>query len=355
MNQRWGTPMPITIRDKDFGIVRLRANGLYSYHLTDPAVFHQKVAATQDRYTAAELEPHLRNTIVGKVSDAFAQSGVPFLDMAANIEEFSKAMREQVTPMLADFGLTLDSFQVESLSLPEELQKRLDERIGMNMVGDMRQYAQFQAAQSMPIAAANPGGGAALGANLGAGLAMGKTMADAVVGASRAGAGRCAVKARRSSAASAATDPARVEVLPRVRREAGMTGVEWVIDARGCDPARLTDHRSLAELFDGIVDDLSLHVVGDADVACVPGSGRNHRPLPPLRVASRRSHVPRARLALSQRVLLSSSTASGTSRRDCSGMSERRGGRAARRTRLRSAFPLCFRERANGELSELRR
>jgi membrane protease subunit (stomatin/prohibitin family) len=86
--------------------------------------------------------------------------------------------------MLADFGLTIDSFQVESLSLPEELQKRLDERIGMNMVGDMRQYAQFQAAQSMPIAAANPGGGAALGANLGAGLAMGKMMADAVGGAS---------------------------------------------------------------------------------------------------------------------------------------------------------------------------
>ena len=183
MNQRWGTPMPITIRDKDFGVVRLRANGLYAYHLTDPAVFHQKVAATQDRYTAAELEPQLRGTIVGKISDAFAQSGVPFLDMAANIEEFSKAMQEQVTPVLAGYGLAIDSFQVESLSLPEELHKRLDERIGMNMVGDMRQYAQFQAAQSMPIAAANPGGGAALGANLGAGLAMGKMMADAVGGA----------------------------------------------------------------------------------------------------------------------------------------------------------------------------
>ncbi|HEU4786158.1 MAG TPA: SPFH domain-containing protein, partial [Gemmatimonadaceae bacterium] len=129
------------------------------------------------------LEPHLRNTIVGKVSDAFAQSGVPFLDMAANIEEFSGAMRTQVIPLFADFGLTLDSFQVESLSLPEELQKRLDERIGMNMVGDMRQYSQFQAAQSMPIAAANPGGGAGIGVGLGAGLAMGKTMADAISGA----------------------------------------------------------------------------------------------------------------------------------------------------------------------------
>ena len=224
MNQRWGTPMPITIRDKDFGIVRLRANGLYSYHLTDPAVFHQKVAATQDRYTTAELEPHLRNTIVGKVSDAFAQSGVPFLDMAANIEEFSKAMREQVTPLLAELGLTIDSFQVESLSLPEELQKRLDERIGMNMVGDMRQYAQFQAAQSMPIAAANPGGGAALGANLGAGLAMGKMMADAV-SVLRAGSGSTVRRARRRETKFCGEcgkqDPARVEVLPRVWREAG--------------------------------------------------------------------------------------------------------------------------------------
>jgi membrane protease subunit (stomatin/prohibitin family) len=181
--QRWGTPMPVTIRDKEFGAVRLRANGIYSYHVTDPAVFHQKVAATQGLYTAEELEPHLRNVIVGKVSDAFGQSGVAFLDMAGNIDELSTAMRAQVGPLFTDFGLALDTFQVESLSLPDELQKLLDQRIGMNMVGDMRQYAQFQAAQSMPIAAANPGGGAGIGAGLGAGLAMGKAMADAISGA----------------------------------------------------------------------------------------------------------------------------------------------------------------------------
>jgi membrane protease subunit (stomatin/prohibitin family) len=121
--------------------------------------------------------------IVGKVSDAFGQSGVAFLDMAGNIDELSTAMRAQVGPLFTDFGLALDTFQVESLSLPDELQKLLDQRIGMNMVGDMRQYAQFQAAQSMPIAAANPGGGAGIGAGLGAGLAMGKAMADAISGA----------------------------------------------------------------------------------------------------------------------------------------------------------------------------
>jgi membrane protease subunit (stomatin/prohibitin family) len=179
-NQRWGTQTPITIREKDFGAVRLLANGLYSYHLSDPAAFHQKIAATQAMYTVDELEPHLRSTIVGKVSDAFGQSAVPFLDMAGNIEEFSAAMKTQVAPVFTEMGLTLDSFQVQSLSLPEDLQKRLDERIGMNMLGDMKNYTQLKAAESLPIAAANPGGNAGLGVGLGAGMAMGKQMMDAM-------------------------------------------------------------------------------------------------------------------------------------------------------------------------------
>ena len=180
-NQKWGTPNPITIRDKDFGMVRLRGFGLYSYHIANPLVFHQKVSGTRDLYTVAELDGHLRNTIVGRVSDAFAQSQIPFLDMAANLVELSQTLGQQLAPTFADFGLTLDSFVVENLSLPEELQKRLDERIGMNMVGNLRDYTQFQIAQSMPIAAANEGGGGAgLGAGLGAGMAMGKAMVDAL-------------------------------------------------------------------------------------------------------------------------------------------------------------------------------
>jgi membrane protease subunit (stomatin/prohibitin family) len=182
-NQKWGTPNPITIRDKDFGMVRLRGFGLYSYHITNPLVFHQKVSGTRDLYATADLDGHLRNTIIGRVSDAFAQSQIPFLDMAANLVELSQKLGEQLAATFADFGLTLDSFIVENLSLPEELQRRLDERIGMNMVGNLRDYTQFQVAQSMPIAAANEGGGgggAGLGAGMGAGMAMGKAMADAL-------------------------------------------------------------------------------------------------------------------------------------------------------------------------------
>jgi len=180
-NQRWGTQQPITIRDKDFGMVRLRGFGLYSFHVADPKIFHQKISGTRERYTVADLEGHLRNTIVGRVSDAFAESKIPFLDMAGNLVELGAALSTQLAPTFADLGLALDSFVVESLSLPEELQKKLDERIGMNMAGNLRDYTQYQAAQAIPIAAANEGGGGAgLGAGLGAGMALGKAMTDAL-------------------------------------------------------------------------------------------------------------------------------------------------------------------------------
>jgi membrane protease subunit (stomatin/prohibitin family) len=203
-NQKWGTPNPITIRDKDFGMVRLRGFGMFSYHITNPLVFHQKVSGTRDLYTVADLDGHLRNTIVGRVSDTFAQSQIPFLDMAANLLELSQRLGQELAPTFADFGLTLDSFVVENLSLPEELQKRLDERIAMNMVGSMRDYTQFQVAQSMPIAAANEGGGGAgLGAGLGAGMAMGKAMSDALNPSAPASAGASSGGAPQPAAAPA--------------------------------------------------------------------------------------------------------------------------------------------------------
>ena len=178
--QRWGTQSPVTIRDRDFGAVRLRAFGMYSFHVQNPVVFMTKVSGTRDTYRVTDLEPHLRNLVVTRMSEAFAKSQVPFLDMAASTATVGKAIEDELRPAFDELGLGLDSFTVENLSLPDELQKRLDERIGMNMVGDLGQYSQFQAAQSMPIAAANPGGAAGLGVGLGAGMAMGQSMAQAM-------------------------------------------------------------------------------------------------------------------------------------------------------------------------------
>jgi membrane protease subunit (stomatin/prohibitin family) len=180
-DQHWGTQNPITIRDKEFGAIRLRAFGIYAYHILDPKVFYTKISGTRDTYTVGDLEGQLRNTIVGRITDTFAGSQVPFLDMAANQVALGEKIVGQLKPGFTELGLSLDNFVVENLSLPDELQKILDQRIGMNMVGDMGRYTQYQVAQSIPVAAANEGGGTAgVGAGLGAGLAMGQAMMDAI-------------------------------------------------------------------------------------------------------------------------------------------------------------------------------
>ena len=185
VDQHWGTATPITIRDPEFGAVRLRAYGIYAYHIADPRIFYNKVSGTREIYRVDELEGQLRNTIVGRIADTFASSKIPFLDMAANQVAVGQKISEQMKPAFADFGLALDSFVVESLSLPDELQKILDQRISMGMIGDMGRYTQFEVAQAMPIAAANEGGGAAgVGVGLGAGLTMAQQMMGAMKPAS---------------------------------------------------------------------------------------------------------------------------------------------------------------------------
>jgi membrane protease subunit (stomatin/prohibitin family) len=180
INRKWGTPNPVTIRDKEFGAVRLRAFGIYSYKISDPKAFHKTISGTRATYKVDDLDEQLRNTIVASISDMFAESGVPFLDMAANQDEFGTRMKTKLDTVFASYGLSLDAFNVQNISLPEELQKFLDQRIGMDVLGDMRRLTQFETAQSIPIAAANEGGVAGVGAGLGAGLTIAQSMKDAM-------------------------------------------------------------------------------------------------------------------------------------------------------------------------------
>jgi len=206
-NQQWGTPNPITIRDKEFGAVRIRAFGIYTYHIADAKVFYSKVSGTRDLYTVPDLEGQLRNTIIGRMTDTFANSQVPFLDMAANQVTLGNTIAGQLKPSFTELGLNLDSFVVENLSLPDELQKILDQRISMNMVGDLGRYTQFEVAQSIPTAAANEGGGGVAGvaAGLGAGVAMGQAMMDALKKSGSAGGESGAAASGGAAAASTET------------------------------------------------------------------------------------------------------------------------------------------------------
>src|SRR5438552_15312068 len=180
LNRKWGTPNPITIRDKEFGAVRLRAFGIYTYKISDPKTFHKTISGTRAIYTVDDLDEQLRNTIVASISDMFAESGIAFLEMAANQDEFGTRMKTKLDTVFAGYGLTLDAFNVQNISLPEELQKFLDQRIGMDVLGDMRRLTQFETAQSIPIAAANESGVAGVGISLGAGMTMGQAITGAM-------------------------------------------------------------------------------------------------------------------------------------------------------------------------------
>lgn len=181
VDQKWGTPQPVTIRDKDFGAVRLRAFGNYSFRIADPRLFHTEISGTRERYGVADLDGQLRGLVLQHLSDGIAQSGIPFLDLAANQIEFAKALAAELGPAFAAIGLKLEGMTVQNVSLPEELQKILDQKIGMGMVGnDMGRFMQYQTAQAIPNMAQGGGGSGIAGdaMGLGAGVALGQVLAQ---------------------------------------------------------------------------------------------------------------------------------------------------------------------------------
>ncbi len=181
LDQKWGTPQPVTVRDAEFGAVRLRAFGNYSFRIADPKVFHAGISGTRERYGVADLDGQLRGLVLQNISQAIAASGIPFLDLAANQQRFAEALTQQLGPEFARLGLQLQTFTVQNLSLPEELQKVLDQKIGMGMVGrDMGQFMQYQTAQAIPRLAEGAAGGGVAGdaMGLGAGVALGQVLAQ---------------------------------------------------------------------------------------------------------------------------------------------------------------------------------
>ena len=206
LGRKWGTAQPITIRDKDFGMVRMRAFGMYSYKITDARKFYTEISGTRDVYTRDELEEQLRNLVIASMTAALGSSSVPFLDMAANQGLLADKMKQDMGPVFERYGVGMENFAVENVSLPEDLQKAIDTRISMGMMGDLAKYTQYQVANSIPLAAQNEGGIAGVGASLGAGLAMAQTMADSLKST--------VAGAAAPAAAASADDPAaRLEKL----------------------------------------------------------------------------------------------------------------------------------------------
>ena len=230
VDQKWGTPQPITIRDKDFGAVRLRAFGNYSFRIGDAKLFHTEISGTRDIYSVADLDGQLRGLVLQNISNAIASSDIAFLDLAANQLAFAQALVTQLTPEFAKIGLKLDGMTVQNVSLPEELQKILDQKIGMGMVGnDMGKFMQYQTAQAIPKFAEGGGGGSGIAGDamgLGAGVALGQVLAQNLQQGLQGNAAQAA-----STAAAAAVKPddvmATLEKLGELKAKGILTQEEF--------------------------------------------------------------------------------------------------------------------------------
>jgi len=181
-DEKWGTVNPIIVRDKDFGIVRVRGFGKYSFRVSDPSTFLKELFGTSMSYSRQDISSYLRSILVSAITDTVAESKIPVLDMAANTLEFNELVKTVIKGKFESLGLSLVDFFIENISVPEEVEKAMDTRSSMGVMGDkMNEFVKFQAANAMVDAANNPSGGlAGAGVGLGAGVSMGQLFAEAM-------------------------------------------------------------------------------------------------------------------------------------------------------------------------------
>ncbi len=183
MDNGWGTSSPLMMRDAEFGPVRLRAHGIFSYRITNPATFLRQVVGTDGLFTTDEINGQLKRKLQGSLAQVVGQSQLAVLDLASNYQNLGDQLRDTMNPgFVESYGITLTDFTIQSITLPAEVEKALDSRTKMGVLGDMGTYTQMKAADAIETAAANPGVGgvgASMGVGFGLGNQIGQTMAQA--------------------------------------------------------------------------------------------------------------------------------------------------------------------------------
>jgi membrane protease subunit (stomatin/prohibitin family) len=207
---KWGTQNPIPVRDKEFGVVRLRAFGAYAVRVVDPGAFVKELVGTDPQFRTEEVGEYLRQMVVSRLSNALASAGIPLLDIAASTDQLGSRLAGILSEDARPMGLEFPRFIIENVSAPPEVEAALDKRTQMGVLGNLDEYTKFQAANALEAAAKNPGGGASEGIGLGMGMAMGQRMAGSL-SAPPAGS---APAAGAPSAAPAAAAPAGPPPLP---------------------------------------------------------------------------------------------------------------------------------------------
>lgn len=179
-DQKWGTPNPIPVRDKDLGVVRIRGFGNFAFRVSEPATFIKEIVGTAGIFATDEITGAVKRKLVSALADTIGESKIPLLDLVAHYMDFGDALRDRLNGWFqTNWGLTLTDFVVENISVPPEVEKMMDKRSSMALAGDMNAYTQFQAANALEEAAKRPGGGGGF-MEAGLGLAMGGTMGAAL-------------------------------------------------------------------------------------------------------------------------------------------------------------------------------
>jgi membrane protease subunit (stomatin/prohibitin family) len=170
---KWGTKEPITFRDSELTMVRLRAFGRFSMRVADPNVFLQQLVGTRGVYTTDAIEDFLRDLCVARLNDLMGETLKTILDLPRHYDELAGGLKGRVADDFGKYGLELVDFLIGAITPPEDVQKMIDERAGMGAIGDMQKYLAFKAARGIEAAASNPGeAGSAAGLGLGAGIGM---------------------------------------------------------------------------------------------------------------------------------------------------------------------------------------
>jgi len=178
ISKKWGTANPVLMRDPELGVIRLRAFGKYGFRITNAKLFFKEISGTNSIYTTDGVYDHLRSRLVSVFSDIVGKAKLPVVDMVGNYNALGSAVLENSRANFESIGVEISSFVVENIALPPEVEKYVDKKSSMGVVGDMKAFTEFQVADSIPDAATNPGGVAGLGA----GFVMGKKIADTMMG-----------------------------------------------------------------------------------------------------------------------------------------------------------------------------
>jgi membrane protease subunit (stomatin/prohibitin family) len=156
--QKWGTTNPFTMRDKEFGIIRVRGYGKYSFRVTDSKLFMQTMTGAKKEFTTDMIGDHLKGIILSELTDVIADSGYSAVDLASKLTQFNEIARKSLSDNFEEIGLALVSFVVENLSFPDEVEKAIDKSSSLGILGgQMHNYTKMAQADAMRDAAKNQG------------------------------------------------------------------------------------------------------------------------------------------------------------------------------------------------------